>query len=270
MSRRLYYCPIKTDLNVGIKELKADNNVEDFLRFLNKEGNGNQTLESSDECYSSVKKFDYLDFHTKGEENVVIKNLTTQDPFLNKLCSNHGTFRGFINEPIPVDQEQIEDPDDANIDPIFKIKRGVSYPKHDPTIPWNEMQPVLCMRNVEDGRCAGMYNNNKNAVQKKLFDDSPKSDKKSKPVKKTMPDKKCKHANKAAMPSDKVSLVKKGRPVKKGIPVRKSVSFSPNVITRSKNSGEGCSRDGEGWIRDVEKSPQSLKWTRSKIIQVKK
>ncbi|GJT95787.1 hypothetical protein Tco_1091305 [Tanacetum coccineum] len=47
---------------------------------------------------------------------------------------------------VPVDQEPIEDPDDANIDLIFKIKRGVSYLKHDPIIPWNEMQPVLCMR----------------------------------------------------------------------------------------------------------------------------
>nr|GEV22978.1 hypothetical protein [Tanacetum cinerariifolium] len=65
----------------------------------------------------------------------------------------------FIDEPIPVDQEPIDDPDDASIDPHFKVKKGVSYPKHDPTIPWNEMQHVLGMRNVNAGRCAGMYIN---------------------------------------------------------------------------------------------------------------
>ena len=29
---RLYYCPIRTPLNVGIKELKTDNDVKDFIR----------------------------------------------------------------------------------------------------------------------------------------------------------------------------------------------------------------------------------------------
>ncbi|GJX73644.1 hypothetical protein Tco_0312239 [Tanacetum coccineum] len=261
--KRLCYCPIKSDLNVGIKELKTDNDVKDFLRvgyenkwfvdlyiehfdydvldFLNQVMSIIQLhYESSDEYYSSdeVEEFDYVDFHTEGEENVVIKNLTTQYPFLNKLCSNHGTFRGFIDEPIPIDQEPIEDPDDANISPLFKVKRGVSYPKHEPTIPWNKMQPILGMRNVEVGRCAGMYINKKNAVQKKLFDDdSSKSDKKSKPTKKPMSGKKGKPAKKATKLFDIVTPVKKGMPIKKGKPARKSVSFSPNVTTRSHNSG---------------------------------
>ncbi|GJU12892.1 hypothetical protein Tco_1135288 [Tanacetum coccineum] len=132
--KRLYYCSIKNELNVGFKELKTDKDVEDFLRvgyenkwfvnlyvehfnydvldFLNNVGNVNETpYESCDEYYSSdeVEELDYVDFHTEGEENVVIKNLTTQDPFLNKLCSNHGPFRVFIDEPILVDQEPIHD-----------------------------------------------------------------------------------------------------------------------------------------------------------------
>ncbi|GJR69164.1 hypothetical protein Tco_0015229 [Tanacetum coccineum] len=218
--KRLYYCSIKSELKDGIKELKTYKDVDDFLRvgyenkwfvnlytehhdydvldFLTIEGNVNETpFEYSDEYESSdeVKEIDYVDFHTKGEENVVIKNLSTQDPFLNKLCSNHGSFSGFIDEPLTVDLEPIDDPDAASIDPLYKVKRGVSYPKHDPTIPWNEMQPVLgmryehpeqlklalanydvangyqlwymrndwrCMlmyygRNVKAGRCAGMY-----------------------------------------------------------------------------------------------------------------
>ena len=52
-----------------------------------------------------------MDFYTEGEENVVIQNKITQDPFLNKLCSNNGIFRGYINEPVPVIQrEPIDDP----------------------------------------------------------------------------------------------------------------------------------------------------------------
>ncbi|GKB83555.1 hypothetical protein Tco_0950450 [Tanacetum coccineum] len=158
------------ELKDGIKELKTDKDVEDFLRagyenkwfvnlytehhdydvldFLTIDGNVNETpYKSSDEYYSSdeVEEIDYADFHTEGEENVVIKNLSTQDSFLNKLCRNNGSFSGFIYEPQPVDQEPIDDPDAASIDPLFKVKRGVSYPKHDLTIPWNEMQPVLGM-----------------------------------------------------------------------------------------------------------------------------
>ncbi|GKC68807.1 hypothetical protein Tco_1101405, partial [Tanacetum coccineum] len=201
-------------------ELKQITDIDfedyDVLGFLTIEGNVNDTpFESSDEYESSddVEEIDYVDFHTEGEENVVIKNLSTQDPFLNKLCSNHGSFNGFIDEPQPVDQELIDDPDAASIDPLFKVKRGVSYPKHDPTIPWNEMQPVLgmryehpeqlklalanygvangyqlwymrndwrcmlvyCGRNVEAGRCAGMYSNKKYVAKRKLFaDDSPR------------------------------------------------------------------------------------------------
>nr|GEV94006.1 splicing factor [Tanacetum cinerariifolium]GEX70750.1 splicing factor [Tanacetum cinerariifolium] len=39
-----------------------------------------------------------------------------------------------------------EDPDGSQIDPHYKIKKGISYPKHDPTMDWNKMEPVLGMR----------------------------------------------------------------------------------------------------------------------------
>nr|GEY04132.1 copia protein [Tanacetum cinerariifolium] len=185
------------------------------LDFLNIKVNVNETpYESNDEYYSSdeVEEIDYVDFHTKGEESVVINKLTTQYPFLNRLCSNHGSFRGFIDEPQPVYQEPINDPNAASINPMFKVKRGVSYPKHDPTILWNEIQPILV------------------------------TGKKAKPTKKL------------------VTPVKKGkgRPVKKAKQVRKSVSFSPNITTRSLNSGEGCSKDGRDYMQALlESNPGS-------------
>nr|GEU56700.1 hypothetical protein [Tanacetum cinerariifolium] len=257
--RRLYYCSIKSEVKDGIKELKTYKDVEDFLRvgyenkwfvnlytehhdydvlhFLTHEGNVNGIpFESSDKYESSdeVEGIDYVDFHTEGKENVVIKNLSTQDPFLNKLCSNHGSFSGFIDEPQPVDQEPIDDPNAVSIDPLYKVKRGVSYLTNYGVANgyqlWYMRNDWRCMlvyygRNVEASRCAGML---------RLVVTS----KKAKPKKKQGPP------------------VKKGRPVKKSIQVKKSISFSPTITKRSVNSGEGCSRHEEGTSRDAEKSPQ--------------
>nr|GEX23002.1 hypothetical protein [Tanacetum cinerariifolium] len=73
-----------TDIDFeGIKELKTDSDVEDFVRV-------------GDE----IEEFDDVDFHTEREENVVIKNLTTHDPFLNKLCGNNGMFRDYLDESV--------------------------------------------------------------------------------------------------------------------------------------------------------------------------
>nr|GEX70569.1 splicing factor [Tanacetum cinerariifolium] len=144
---RLYYCPIRTPLNVGIKELKTDSDVEDFVRvgyenkwfvdlyvehfdydvmdFVNEEANGVLSDGSSDEYYSSdeIEEFDDVDFHIEGEE------------------------MDYLDELVPeTEGEALDDPDDAHIDPIHKAKKGVTYPKHDPTIPWNKMTPVLGMR----------------------------------------------------------------------------------------------------------------------------
>nr|GEY00359.1 hypothetical protein [Tanacetum cinerariifolium] len=109
--KRLYYCLIKSELKDGIMELKTDKDVEDFLRV----GYENKCdeYESSDE----VKEIDYVDFHTEGVENLIIKNLSTQDPFLNKLYRNHGSFSGFIDEPQPVEQVLIDD-----VTPLFVKK----------------------------------------------------------------------------------------------------------------------------------------------------
>nr|GEU80136.1 hypothetical protein [Tanacetum cinerariifolium] len=124
--KRLYYCSIKSELKDGIKELKTDKDVEDFLRV--------------------------------GYEN---------------KCT-HGSFSGFIDEPQHVDQEPIDDPDAASIDLLYKVKRGVSYPKHDPKISWNEMQPVLVMRN--DWRCMLVYcGRNVEAGRQALLESNPGS-----------------------------------------------------------------------------------------------
>ncbi|GJU45690.1 hypothetical protein Tco_1202956 [Tanacetum coccineum] len=135
-----------TDIDFeGIKELKTNSDVQDFVKvgyenkwfvdlyvehfdydvidFINKEANGVLSGGSSDEYYSSneIEEFDDVDFHTEREKNVVIKNLTTHDPFLNKLCSNNGMFRDYLDESVPkIEGEALDDPDDAYINPIHK------------------------------------------------------------------------------------------------------------------------------------------------------
>ncbi|GKF75727.1 hypothetical protein Tco_0225171, partial [Tanacetum coccineum] len=61
-----------------------------------------------------------IDFHTKGEDNVVLEKLPIDDPFLTKL--------------------------DAVIDPKFKAQTGVQYPSYNPDLPWKEFVPVLGMK----------------------------------------------------------------------------------------------------------------------------
>ncbi|GJV29111.1 hypothetical protein Tco_1385559 [Tanacetum coccineum] len=147
-----------TDIN--FEELKTNNDVDEFLRlgyeqkwyidlyvehfdfdvlnFVNEEANGVISSGSSDEYYSSdeCEEIKGVDFYTEGEENVVIKNLSTQDPFLKRLCTNSGLFRGFVDGTAPqTEGDALKDPDDANIDPSCKVKKGVAYPKHDPHCP---------------------------------------------------------------------------------------------------------------------------------------
>ncbi|GKC74506.1 hypothetical protein Tco_1120389 [Tanacetum coccineum] len=75
----------------------------------------------------------------------VIKDFSTHDGFLNKLCTTRAVFRGSTSRQ-QVDDIPEEDPQNEEIDVVFKIKKGVNYPTFDPTIPWDKMEPVLGMK----------------------------------------------------------------------------------------------------------------------------
>ncbi|GJV63559.1 hypothetical protein Tco_1474387 [Tanacetum coccineum] len=99
----------------------------------------------SDDEYSSVdgEDLENVDFYTTGEEDVIIKNLTTHDDFLNRLCYTGGLFRGGVpktGSSLPNIPE--DDPDGSTIEAQFKVKRGTIYPIFNPDIPWNQMEPV--------------------------------------------------------------------------------------------------------------------------------
>ncbi|GJX40968.1 calcium/proton exchanger [Tanacetum coccineum] len=242
---RLYYCPIRTPLNVGIKELKTDSDVEDFVRvgyenkwfvdlyvehfdydvmdFINEEANGVLSDGSSDEYYSSdeIEEFDDVDFHTEGEENVVIKNLTTHDPFLNKLCGNNGMFRDYLDESVPeTEGEALDDPGDAHIGPIHKAKKVLLIQNMTP-------QSLGCSRNEYS-------NKKKKKIKKSLFPDEDEDAESSKPAPKSS---------------------------KKGA-----------KSTKSCNVGEGSSKSQPSKSPQTSpKTPQtSRKYTKKKIMDAKK
>ncbi|PWA66859.1 hypothetical protein CTI12_AA112880 [Artemisia annua] len=156
--RRLYYCKVGTLLRLGIKEIKNDDDVEAFLtvgyetkwvvdmyaehldddafdvRDFAEANNVDLGNESSD-AYCSSDEEDY------GDVEVV----TTKDPFLLKLCSNSGHYKGFIDEQVNEPTKEVIN-DSDNIDPKYRAKAGIIYPRHDPSKQWDKMEPVLGMR----------------------------------------------------------------------------------------------------------------------------
>ncbi|GJZ16474.1 hypothetical protein Tco_0552151, partial [Tanacetum coccineum] len=121
--KTLYYSKTGKKLGLGIKELKSDSDVDAFLKhgydngfmvdlyvehfgydvidYLNYENVAQQFSDYSNDEYSSDDGEDLknVDFYTTGEEDVIIKNLTTHDDFLNRLCSTSGLFRCGVPKP---------------------------------------------------------------------------------------------------------------------------------------------------------------------------
>ncbi|GKE38748.1 hypothetical protein Tco_1462153 [Tanacetum coccineum] len=168
----LFYCLPRSDLSDGIRELKNEQQLADFVATAL--GNGghidvyvehhgydihdwfakdNDDLEDydEDECVlddisSFVEEPQFI-----GEEEVIIPNRCTSDPFLNRLCktdpkkttrNTFGTNERNENALALVEDEQ----EDQSVDPIYKIKPGIVYPDHDPDQHWKDMVPILGMK----------------------------------------------------------------------------------------------------------------------------
>ncbi|GKC88669.1 hypothetical protein Tco_1149318, partial [Tanacetum coccineum] len=119
--------------NGNMVDLYAEQFDYDVMSFINSEANvENDNIEN-------------VDFQTEADDNVVIKDFSTHDGFLNKLCTTRAVFRGSTSRQ-QVDDIPEEDPQNDEIDVVFKIKKGVNYPTFDPTIPWDKMEPILGMK----------------------------------------------------------------------------------------------------------------------------
>ncbi|GKA26340.1 hypothetical protein Tco_0712449, partial [Tanacetum coccineum] len=156
---KVYYCKSGAKLT-SIREIKSDQDIVDLLK-------DQAELNSSDDDYhysnDDLEEIENVDFHTEGDDSVVIKNITTQDPFLTKLCSARILFKGNVEYELNEETPQV-DPDDNQIDPVYKLKMelenyGVAhgfqlwYMKND----WRQVL-VYCGRNIVEGRCAAFKN----------------------------------------------------------------------------------------------------------------
>ncbi|GKD40691.1 F-box domain containing protein, partial [Tanacetum coccineum] len=102
--------------------------------------------ESDDEYYGSdnYEEIENVDFQTDGDESVVIKSISTHDPFLAKLCSAKIMFRGTAEHQQT--KAPLADPDDHQIHAVNKVQSDVLYHAFDLDIPWDKMEPTLGMR----------------------------------------------------------------------------------------------------------------------------
>ncbi|GKB49183.1 calcium/proton exchanger, partial [Tanacetum coccineum] len=179
---KVYYYQTGAKLSLGIREIKSDQDIADMKKFDRNEEQNNNRIESSDDDYYSsddCEEIKNVDFQTEGDDSVVIKNISTEDPFLTKLCSTRVMFRG---------------------------QKCVVYLAFDPYIPWDKMEPTLgityetshhlnlalsnsgvaygfqlwfmkndwrkvlvyCGRNVVEGRCAGKKGNKDRLMPSKV------------------------------------------------------------------------------------------------------
>nr|GFC59395.1 hypothetical protein [Tanacetum cinerariifolium] len=122
----LYYCKVGTPLRINIKPIKNDSDVGQFVNFAYKnkwhvnlyvEHSGYDALDMRDqgetladdgnEC--DEEDLSYVDFHTEVDDNVVIRTVTTNDPFLNKLCGDNAEFIHLVDEHVNANDESMEE-----------------------------------------------------------------------------------------------------------------------------------------------------------------
>ncbi|GJT55862.1 calcium/proton exchanger [Tanacetum coccineum] len=172
---KLYYCQTGVKLNLGLRELRSNQDIGDMLKVGYENGNAidiyvehfgydimemaevdrneeqkQNSIESSDDDYNSsdCDEIENVDFQTEGDESVVIKDISTSDPFLNKLCSASQWLSVMVHE--------------------------------------NDWRDVLvyCGRNVEEGRCASKKGNTDRVMPNKVRSGVKKQIVKKKVVKK--------------------------------------------------------------------------------------
>ncbi|GJR93509.1 hypothetical protein Tco_0265683 [Tanacetum coccineum] len=141
----LKYC--QGQLTLGIREIKSTQDIAEMMKIGYESGNEIDIIEESDDEYygsDNYEEIENVDFQTDGDESVVIKSISTHDPFLAKLCSARIMFRGTAEHQQT--EAPLADPDDHQIHAVNKVQSDVLYPAFDPDIPWDKMEPTLGMR----------------------------------------------------------------------------------------------------------------------------
>ncbi|GKC07159.1 hypothetical protein Tco_0998769 [Tanacetum coccineum] len=112
---------VKVGFENGFKvDLHHEYNDYDVMAYTTNDNlfpNEDDNLGDDETVVEKEKYPENIDFHTEGEENVVLEKLPIIDPFLTKL-----------------------------VDLKFKAQTYVQYPSYNPDLPWKEFMPVLGMK----------------------------------------------------------------------------------------------------------------------------
>ncbi|GJT28884.1 hypothetical protein Tco_0909159 [Tanacetum coccineum] len=112
---------VKVGFENGFKvDLYHEYNDYDVMAYTTNDNlfpNEDDNLGDDETVVEKEKYPENIDFHTEGEENVVLEKLPIIDPFLTKL-----------------------------VDLKFKAQTYVQYPSYNPDLPWKEFMPVLGMK----------------------------------------------------------------------------------------------------------------------------
>nr|GEX98092.1 calcium/proton exchanger [Tanacetum cinerariifolium] len=140
----LYYCKVGTPLRLGVKPLKNDSDVDQFVNFAYQ--NKWQV-----NLYVEHTGYDALDIRDQGETMADDGN-ETSDAYLSRdeedlsyLRADSAQFINFVDEPMNANDETVVE-DTKYIVREFNVKHGISYIRHDPNQDWKKMEPALGMR----------------------------------------------------------------------------------------------------------------------------
>nr|GEY07352.1 hypothetical protein [Tanacetum cinerariifolium] len=120
-TKRLDYVVPGTTLTRGIREITSDDDMVEFVKVGLENGEVKTIVEDEGVVEIVVEQEKYpenIDFHTEGEENVVLEKFSIDDLFLTKRVGK-GNYIGIIENPIPLLSGHVEEVDyeDAVIDP---------------------------------------------------------------------------------------------------------------------------------------------------------
>ncbi|GKC15833.1 hypothetical protein Tco_1012615 [Tanacetum coccineum] len=124
--KKLYYCVLGTNLGCGIRELKTQDDMEEFMVL------GYQNGYRMD-LYTEIYGYDVLEMLTDGNLHKDDEHVIKEDKDLSEDSDT---------EYVDFNTEE-DDPNNDEIVAKYKIRNDVQYPSYNLDTPWKEFQAIL-------------------------------------------------------------------------------------------------------------------------------
>ncbi|GJZ40673.1 hypothetical protein Tco_0587559 [Tanacetum coccineum] len=126
------FCLPESDLSDGIRELKNEQQLGDFVVV--GLGNGGDI-----DIYVEHHGYDIHEWFPKDNDD--LEDYDEDD--ISAFKTTRNTFGTIERDANAILKVKI---DDQSVYPIYKVKPGIVYPDHDPDQPWKDMVPILGMK----------------------------------------------------------------------------------------------------------------------------